>query len=412
MTACRIRVGRDTAATGSFEWATLDRDGAVLSTGQSNLGKPPVTGECEVVIASDLVLLERVAAPAAQQRGVSSALRFLVEDSAIPDPERLHVAPESTPTKDALCVGIIDQQWLAQMLSRLERAGFDARSVYPECLVPRLLPRTWTVVWNGSDSFARTGEVEGFVLDRADHGDVPISLLLAVDSARKSGSCPETIVLRAAAGIPLPNTQRWTAAIGIPIKQGSVWRWADVQRQPGLDLLQGEFAPRGIERDWLRRLGRPAMLAGALLVVGSFGIAADWWAKVRERRMLVAEMHGIYRETFGEGAVVVDAPLQMSRALAELRQRSGHAGPTDFLALLGPVADRLLDPAKLRINSVSYENGTLTVSLRPHDSAPAAVLLDELRAKTPLQGLNIRVETAGETGKSTVRLMARAETTK
>lgn len=187
MTTCRIRVARDTPSTGSFEWASVDGNETVLDSGTAPLRQPPA-GTCELLIANDLVLLDRIPAPAAQARRISSALRFLVEDSAIPDPERLHVVAASASAKDTLSVGIVDRQWMEQMLARLERSGLIARSAYPECLLPELLPQAWTVVWNGEGGFARTGEVEGFALDRTDHGEVPVSLRLALDAARSAAS--------------------------------------------------------------------------------------------------------------------------------------------------------------------------------------------------------------------------------
>ena len=173
MTVCRIRLGRDSATTGSYEWAILDEAGTVRETGLSSLGPPPFAGPCRLVIASELVLLDRVAAPAAQQRGLSNALRFLVEESAISEPEQLHVVAAAAPAADALCLAVIDRQWLERMLGRLARAGLVAVSACPECLLPELLPRAWTAVWNGDDSFARTGAAEGFALDSAGPGDPP-----------------------------------------------------------------------------------------------------------------------------------------------------------------------------------------------------------------------------------------------
>jgi type II secretion system protein L len=250
--------------------------------------------------------------------------------------------------------------------------------------------------------------VEGFALDITEDGSAPVSLLLALETARASGLAPERILLRSAGQVALPDTQRWSAALGIPVERGAPWRWMEARQRPKIDLLQGEFASRGSASGWQRRLRRPAILAGALLVIGSCGIAADWEAKAHERNRLLAEMRAIYRETFGESAAVVDPPLQMSRALAELRLRAGQGGPADFLALLAPLADRLLDPARQRIDSISYENGTLAVSLQPAEQMPPGKLAEELRAKASIQGLSIRTEDVGSGGKAALRLTATA----
>jgi len=404
MTMHRIRVNRNTPESGSFEWATLGNDGSLLASGTADLRQPPITGTCEVVLASDLVLLEQVAVPVAQQQRLASALRYLVEDSTIADPDRLHVVAAPSPSRDSLHLAIVDRQWLEKLLSRLESAGLVALCAYPESLLPQLPPRTWTVVWSGNDGFARTGEAEGFALDCPDAQDVPVALRLAVETARKAGRDPQAIQVRTAAGIAPPDSLGWSSALGIPVDPGPAWHWASAERRPNLDLLQREFASRAAGGAWQRRLRRPAVLAGALLFLGSCGIAVDWGAKVHERRALLAEMSAIYRETFGERAVVVDAPLQLSRALADLRRQAGQIAPGDFLALLDRATEQLLDPRKHRIESIAFERGTLSVTLQPLDAQRAAALIEELRANKPLRGIDVAAEAAGPAGKVTLRL--------
>ena len=408
MTTCRIRVVRGTPVTGAFEWATFGEHGKALQSGASNLRRPAIAGDCEVVIASELVLLDRVAAPAAQQRRLASALRFLVEDRAIPDPERLHVAAEPAREQDTLCIGIVDRQWLQELLQALERAGLNARAAYPECLLPKRQPRRWTVIWSGNESFARTGEAEGFVLDGEVGGERPDSLKLALETARSAGKSPERIVVCVGANAAAPDLQRWAAALGIPLEPGPAWRWSDAHPRPSFNLLQGEFAPRGRGHGWLRSLRRPAILAAALLVVGSCGIAVDWGAKAGERAALVAEMHAVYKQTFGERAVVVDAPLQMSRALADLRQQAGQIGAPEFLALLKMVAGRLPDSSRQRLENIQYDNAALTVTLRPPDPAQTGALLEELRAQAQVHGFDVRVEATGGGANPALRVTARA----
>lgn len=405
MTTCRIRVGRNSPATGSFEWAIVDVNGTVLDSSTAPLRQPPA-GACDLLVASDLVLLERIPAPAAQQRRISSSLRFLVEDSAIPDPDRLHVAAATTSARDTLSVGIIDRQWMEQMLARLEHSGLVARSACPECLLADYLPLAWTVVWNGKDGFARTGEVRGFALDSTDNGQLPVSLRLALDEARGAGSAPQRIVLRAAEGFARPAAEEWSAALGIPVEPSPEWHWAEARGKPGLELLQGEFAPRSVDRGWMRALRRPAILAAVLAAISVAGIAVDWGVRAYERRALLAEMQGIFRAAFGESAVVVDAPLQMTRALAQLRRQAGEIEAGDFPSLFGAVAVRLLDPAKHRIESIAYGNGALTLFVRPNDAAQFSAQFNELRSRIPIPGLEIKLESAESAGRFSLHVSA------
>ena len=406
MTHCSIRVTRDSPETGSFDWAILDDSGTVREAGVSSLGPIPYAGLCRLVVASELVLLDRVAATAAQQKSLRAALRFLAEESTIPEPEQLHVVAAPAPAENSLCLAVIDRLWLERMLERLARAGLTAISACPECLLPELLPRTWTVVWNDDDGFARTGPAEGFALDSTRAGDPPVALRLALEQARRAASAPERIVLRAAPGVALPDRARWSLQLGIEVDQGPEWHWAQAQAQPGLEMLQGEFAPRTVEHSWRRRLRRPAILAGTLMLLATLGVAADWGVKAGERRTLRAEMEAVYRATFGANAVVVDPPLQMNRAFASLRQQAGKPVAGDFLVLLGSVANRLLDPQRHRVESITYGNATLTLSLKPHNPAQFGVLLEEMRAAAAIRGLDIRVEPATDAGNSSLRLIA------
>jgi general secretion pathway protein L len=403
MTTCRIRVTRDTPASGAFEWVTFGKQGEMLASGSANLSQPPVTGACEVVLASDLVALERVAVSPSQQRRLGSALRYLVEELALPDPERLHVAAAPAPERGALCLGIVDRQWLRSLLERLAGAKLDATAAYPETLLPELLPRTWTVVWLGGEGFVRTGENEAVALDATLRYGAPSNLRLALEQASVADTRPQTLVVRCGRGATPPHIKVWSRALDVPVEAGPEWSWSDAQRRPPLDLLQGEFAARSVAAPWLRRLRRPAILAAALLAIGSIALALDWWAKVRERDALLAEMRAVYRETFGERATVVDPPLQMGRALADLRQRAGQVGPADFVALLGVAAELLPDPAG-RIEALAYDGTALTVTLRP---AAQEALLKELRGKTPPRGYELTQQAAPGGGGMTLRLRPR-----
>lgn len=396
MSVCRIRLGRDFPATGRFDWAMLDERGAVLESTSSELAMPARGRRCEAVLAAEMVLVERVCVPAAQQRRLQGAraLRFLAEDSLVPDPARVHVAAEPARQKDLLYVAIVDREWLAQALGRLDRAGLLPTGAYPECLLPPLEPHAWVVVCNGAESFARTGEREGFALDSAAEGEPPVALQLAVDAARDAGRPPERIVLRPAPGATLPDAERWSEALALPIEPGAPWSWMQTAEKPGLDLLQGEFARQGGGGSWRGRLRRPALLAAAALAVASCGLATDWALKSAERNRLQEEMRTLYRETFGPSAVIVDAPLQMSRAHAELRWLAGQGGGGEFMTLLDALATRLPDPATQRAETLTYEAGRLTLSLRPPDPRQSAALAAQLRAKAPTPDVEVRVEEA------------------
>lgn len=406
VTRCLIRAGQSGSTTGAYDWAVIDDHGAVLDSDSALLRQPPAKSVGVLILASELVLLEEVAVSAAQQRRLGSSLRFLVEEGTIPDPERLHVVAAPARAKNVLNVAVVDRQWMAQMIGRLDRQGLAVRAAYPECLLPDLPAQGWVVVWNGEHSFARTGSCDGFTLDVPREGEAPVALRLAMEKARGRSSAPDRIVVRPAAGVAAPALDSWAAALGVPVEAGPAWHWASAWRQPSLDLMQAEFASRAAEGGWTQSLRRSALLAAVLAVVTFSGTALDWLWKVRERNLLTAQMGQLFRNTFGDNAVVVDAPLQMRRALDLLHRQAGQPGADDFLVLLGAAAERWLDPARVRIDSIAYGEGALTLVVRPIEAAQFSALLGEMRNKPSAPGLEAKFEPAQSSGTISLRLSA------
>lgn len=406
MTMYRIRVTRDTPVSGEFEWAGLGGDGIALAVGRGHLDQSPVSGDCELVLASDLVLLDKVAASTSQQRRLTPALRYLAEDLALPDPEQLHVAAIPRADRNYLGLAIVDREWLQSVLRRLGDANLTARSAYPESLLPALMAHTWTAVWTGREGFVRTGQWEAFAFDSTDGDGAPVALSLALQSARAVGTGPQAIIVRSTSSVALPNLERWTAELGLPVDPGPEWHWSDVRMRPGVEMLQGEFAVAGTAGAWLQRLRFSAILAAALLGASSLALGLDWRAKVRERDALLQEMRAVYRDTFGDRAVVLDAPLQMGRALSDLRQQEGQIAPGDFVALVGVATERLPDPARLSVEGMTYDAAQLTVSLRPTSGLPTTGMLEELRSTAVPPGYEARVDATPGSETITLRLRA------
>lgn len=404
MTLRRIRARRDTPVSGALDYVLFDDRGAPVQSGSAHLGDASIAGECELVIAADLVLLDSVKVPAAQRARLSTRLRFLTEDGTVSEPDALHVAaaPEGEP--GLLRLAVVDREWLAQLIARLNGSALVPQRAYPESLLVPLPPGGWVVVWNGIDSFVRTDPLQGFSLDQPEGDEPPATLRLALDKAREQDQAPQRILVRPTQGRgQLPDLQHWSRTLGVAVEAGPPWQWSEPAARPQLDLLQGEFASRGGERGWQGKLRRLAALAAVVVLAASAGLASDWVAKARERRALLSEMQSLYRETFGERAVIIDPALQMAKALDDLRARAGQPSSTDFLALLGAVSDPAAGLAGQPMEALSYEKGKLTLSLRGSDAGKVSELLRELRAKGELPGIQIGTEASGPRTLLTVR---------
>ncbi|HWA37955.1 MAG TPA: type II secretion system protein GspL [Burkholderiales bacterium] len=389
MSPIRVRLLRDTPASGEFDWLAAGGAGAQ----RWRIGDAPLAAECIAVVPSELVTLQSVPVPPAQADRIGASLRYLVEDRLASEPERTHVASVRT-AKDRLCVAAIDREWLQGALGRLRQAGVTPRAAYPECLLPPCPAETWIVVCAAGEAFARTGPWTGLALGPpVGAGEPPEALRIAVRDDK-----PRRLLLRATPEGAAADVRAWSGILGIPVQAGPAWDWTR-DWEPALDLLQGEFAPRTTRRNGAR-LRRVAFLASAVIVLFSSGIALEWFVKARQRAELTSEMARLHRETFGDRVPVVDPPAQMRQAVAELRRQSGQAMPGDFIALLSRAFGGAAEPAA-RVHQIAYDGTTLAILVHPADVK---------RIATPAERpeLEITTEPAEWGGQPAVRVKLRS----
>ena len=115
-------------------------------------------------------------------------------------------------------------------------------------------------------------------------------------------------------------------------------------------------------------------------------------------------MNKTFKSAFPEATVVVDAPLQMQRNLAELRRASGQSQPNDFLPLLAKLMPSI--NTATGIEAMSYDQGTLKVDALFRDEASVTELRSQIasmpgasvEASDPKEGgMSARIAIAGAT---------------
>lgn len=353
-------------------WLLRDGRGVMLRSGRDILAALPRAQHCTLVLPAGRVLLGRVALPPHNRKKFLQALPYAVEDQLMVDPETVHVVAAGAPRGDSLAVAMVERAWLGQVLTAFQGAGLAPERAEVETLLLPHREGEWTVIWRGDGGVIRQGDLEGMALDAGEGWEPPVALRLALDEAE-----PKPGVIRVhPEGGDAVDVARWSAVLGVQVEQAEPWDWsAQPVEVSSLNLLQGEFAPRGPRSDWLPRL-RPALaLAGALAVAQVAFTVLDWALLRHEKGALNAEMENSFRKAFPSAKVVVDAPLQMRRNLVELRHGAGQADPGDLLPLLGRVAPLLGRDARLK--GFEFEQGRLTLRLVLAD--PAA--LDALRGR-------------------------------
>jgi general secretion pathway protein L len=321
-----------------------------------------------------------------------NVLEGLLEDKLLDDPDALHFALQpSAPNGGAAWVAVCDRAWLRAALQVLEGAGRPVGRVVPE--------------------FAPEGETALFVLGEP-------------ENARLVCAGPDGVLLlplTATSLALLPSLPQDTPVIAEPavaaqaeqlLRLPTLMQPAERRLQAGRttwDLAQGEFASSSRTRafkkfstgwgDLLRAPQWRAARWGAVVLVVAQLVGLNAWAW-KERSALAAKRDGarsILAQTFPNVRVIVDAPVQMEREVATLRQAAGGTSGRDLETMLGALATVV--PPGRGATALDYTGSELRIRGLAGSAAEAQPLQASLRSQgyaATVQGdqLVLRPETA------------------
>jgi general secretion pathway protein L len=336
--------------------ATVARHGAAQA---SVLPAPARTGnEIVAVVPAAMLSWHRVELPkgvTARTPRLRAVLEGLLEDRVLDEPDTLHFALQPDARAEAsVWVAACDREWLRGALLLLEGAGRPVSRIVPE-FAPQATPVLYAM-----------GDPEDAQLVAASSEGVA-ALPLAAGALGLLPSLPEDTVVIAEPAVAQLAEQLLQHA---PVLQHPADRWVRAA-QSDWDLAQFELSSSGRARVYKRLATlwadivsapewRPARWgAVALVALNLAGLNA--WA-LRERSVLDARREAMQRtltETFPSVKVVVDAPVQMEREIAQLRQATGATSGRDLEAMLGALAFAV--PPSHAIGGMDYANGELRV---------------------------------------------------
>ena len=373
-------------STSSCPWALCDEQGALLQSGVSAIAALPKGHECIAIVAADRVLNIAVTLPPGGRRRWQAVLPFVAEEFTLTDPEDNHVVPGLALADGRRMLAVIDKSWLTRILDAARNANLSLRRMLAESLLPPLAADSWTLVWDGSSGFVKTGAASGMALDAGDGSTSPLALRLSLDAAPQ---LPKKIELRFTLDVLTEqrNMPHWPD-LQMPLVGGTDWDWRRaVIAEDALNLLWGNFAPRAKIQEWWPKLRPAGLLLLALLAVEMVGSNIEWAMLAGEQRLLAKDIQRTFRQTFGEAVTLVNAPLQMQRSLAELRHVAGLPDTGDFLPLLDLASSAL---ARLPAGSVAgmhYEAGRLDIDVRLANRADFSALKQSMQRS----GLGVRI---------------------
>ncbi len=351
-----------------FSLAPADGPSAQLSWVRSGDGRQALEhGRCaasllpaetEVVLALPVRALSwhRLAVPKVATSRLRAVLDGLLEERLLSDTTELHFALEpGARTGQSLWVAACDKAWLRSWLQALEAA---ARPV--SRIVPMLWPTAQAVHWahdSGGHAWLASASAEGvrylpLAANSTDRmaADGPEAQWLADPAVAAQA---EQSLDRRLAPVPLHD---WLLRVA-----QSDWNLAQFDLSLSSGARRGQRLRQGLRQFRTAPAWRPARWGlAALLVAQLLGLNAAAW---HERSSLDAKRQAVrqtLQQTFPNVTLVLDAPLQMQRELAQLQQAGSQLSGRDLEAMLsalgstgpGTAAQRLVySPGELRLQA-------------------------------------------------------------
>lgn len=286
-----------------------------------------------------------------------AVLEGLLEERLLDEPSQLHfaLAPEArdgAPVWVAAC----DRAWLRAWLQTLESSRHAVTRIVPEFAPDDVQSNRATDHAANVDGVAEVGAHVLHVIGTPQQAyivftPVPIegtddkgqlAVLPLSPSSAALANWPETSNILAEPAVAVLAEELFKRRVNL---QQSAQR-ALRASQSDWDLAQFDLQNNQRSRSWKRVTSvasglmqaprwRPARFAiGALIVVNLVGLNAWAWAERNRVESKQAAIKDVLTTTFPNVKVVVDAPVQMARELALLRQGTGGTSTSDFDSLL------------------------------------------------------------------------------
>ncbi len=316
-----------------------------------------------------------------------AVLEGLLEDRLLEEPGELHFAVQPDARDgSAVWVAACQRGWLRAALAVLDAAKRPATRIVPE-FAPRLGDTTEAAPLEvlGTPAHAQLVSVgaQGVSL-------LPFNAATLALAQAQSGSA-EPLSLVAEPGV----AQLAEQVAGRPATlRTSAQRWLDAAHSRW-DLAQFEFSNSGRNRAWkqagqqFNTLWRAPQWraarwgAGVFVAAQVLGLNAWAWKESASLAQQRAAIRDSLTQTFPGVKVVVDAPVQMERELANLRQAAGAASGRDLEAMLGALAE--VTPPGTALTAVDFSNGEARIKGLQEQAG-------ELAGPLSVQGYGARVE--------------------
>lgn len=316
----------------------------------------------------------------ARARGV---LAGLLEEQLLDEPERLHFAVlQGSGDGPQAWAAVCDRAWLQAHVQALEAAGYSVSRIVAEC--------TPTAMGTARALLSDAMEPAQLTLCTAQG----VSLLPLLGASLGLAKAQADLDVLAEPPVMALAQQHFGNQVLLQTKEQrllfaaqSPWNLAQLE----LSGSSNGRLRKGLAAAWQQVCNGAAWRplrwgVVALLLVQVVALNALAWQQRQQQDRQRTALQDMLQQTFPDIRLVVDAPLQMQRAVDDLARAHGVGTDTDLsrvLSMAGPLA-----PQGLNLTAIELSDKELRLSTNGLDTAQAQPLLSALEAR----GLQSRLQ--------------------
>lgn len=389
-----IRLGSH--PNGPVSWAVAGSQGELLGPvahGELADAAAQASGRKVVVLVPGPDSLVTVAdVPVRGQARQLQAAPFALEDYIAQDVSDMHFAVGTRRPDGKLPVAAIERATLQAALGPLRDLGIEVAAVYSEAQGTPLIPGAVTALVERDSAMIRlpSGEFLAVEPDMLQAVMAPLMEPAGAGDGQQgdTGSAPPRIMiyLEQASQAQAP----WMQALLDAFPAAETRQMADgpmahiaatLLKHPGINFLQGDFAPVSDWHKLLRPWRAAALAAAVLVVVASTVPAVTLWRLSAHEAKLDAAIETVFRQAF-PGISRIDNPRrQLDQQLLALRG-SGTGASSEFLQTVIALGNVMPAMKESRVEAASYRNRVLSLQVR----TPDVTTLDQLKRNMEQQG--------------------------
>ncbi|WP_031407212.1 type II secretion system protein GspL [Thiomonas sp. FB-Cd] len=342
----------------ALDYVLVDARGQATDSGQAQPALLPRAQRVVGVWPAEQLTLLALQLPAVPPARLRAALAGALEDRLLADPAAQHLAAGPREADGSVRLACAcSREPLAAAIHSLAQAGREPAALVPEpaLLAPgeawlQAAPEGMRLLWRDVE-----GEAAWMHLPR---DAAQPALLPSPTRVLAEPALQETVTRWFGSGV---DTVALTPAQGLARAAESAWNLRQFDLAPQAAMQRGAAGlARQLATPAWRRAG---LVAAALALVQIVGLNLYAMKLRHERSALQSQVQTVVSQALPGAPAILDARLQMQRALDTARLRAGKPASTSIEVLMGAAAQVL--PSDASIGKLEYTPGQLKLAVAP-----------------------------------------------